>query len=51
MSPDSGSMTRNEVEKAAEMEKSKTIRILNGLIDKNIIQKKGMGRATNYELK
>lgn len=29
---DSGSMTRNEVEKAAEMEKSKTIRILNGLI-------------------
>mgnify|MGYP002763694481 FL=1 len=48
---DSGSMTRNEVEKAAEMEKSKTIRILNGLIDKNIIQKKGMGRATKYELK
>lgn len=25
--------TRNEVEKAAEMEKSKTIRILNGWID------------------
>lgn len=48
---DSGSMTRNEVEKADEMEKSKTIRILNGLIDKNIIQKKGMGRATKYELK
>lgn len=48
---DNGSMTRNEVEKAAEMEKSKTIRILNGLIDKNIIQKKGMGRATKYELK
>ena len=48
---DSGSMTRNEVEKAAEMEKSKTIRILNGLIDKNIIQKKGMGSATKYELK
>lgn len=48
---DSGSMTRNEVEKAVEMEKSKTIRILNGLIDKNIIQKKGMGRATKYELK
>lgn len=48
---DSGSMTRNEVEKAAEMEKSKTIRILNGLIDKNIIHKKGMGRATKYELK
>ena len=48
---DSGSMTRNEVEKAAGMEKSKTIRILNGLIDKNIIQKKGMGRATKYELK
>lgn len=48
---DSGSMTRNKVEKAAEMEKSKTIRILNGLIDKNIIQKKGMGRATKYELK
>lgn len=48
---DSGSMTRNEVEKATEMEKSKTIRILNGLIDKNIIQKKGMGRATKYELK
>ena len=44
-------MTRNEVEKAAEMEKSKTIRILNGLIDKNIIQKKGMGRATKHELK
>ena len=44
-------MTRNEVEKAAEMEKSKTIRILNGLIDKNIIQKKEMGRATKYELK
>ena len=48
---DNGSMARNEVEKAAEMEKSKTIRILNGLIDKNIIQKKGMGRATKYELK
>lgn len=48
---DSGSMTRNEIEKAAEMEKSKTIRILNGLIDKNIIHKKGMGRATKYELK
>ena len=30
-------MSRSEIEKAAEMEKSKTVRILNNLIEKKIL--------------
>ena len=37
-------MSRSEIEKAAEMEKSKTVRILNSLIEKKILKKTGAGR-------
>ena len=32
-------MSKSEIEKAAEMEKSKTVRILNSLIEKKILKK------------
>lgn len=38
-----GSMTRNEIEKAAGIDKSKAIRGLNRLIEKKMIQKRGLG--------
>ena len=45
-----GSMTRNEIEKAAGIDKSKAIRGVNRLIEKKMIQKKGLGRGTKYEI-
>lgn len=45
-----GSMTRNEIEKAAEIDKSKAIRGLNRLIEKKMIQKRDLGRGTKYEI-
>lgn len=45
-----GSMTRNEIEKAAEIDKSKAIRGVNRLIEKKMIQKRGLGRGTKYEI-
>lgn len=46
-----GKMGRAEIERAADLEKSKTIRGLNTLIKKNIVQKDGSGRGITYRLK
>ena len=45
-----GSMTRNEIEKAAGIDKSKAIRGLNRLTEKKMIRKRGLGRGTKYEI-
>ena len=44
-------MTRTEIAKEAEIEKSKAIRGLNRLIEKNILKKEGAGRGVRYTLK
>ena len=44
-------MSRSEIEKAAEMEKSKAVRTLNSLIEKKILKKTGAGRGVRYTLK
>ena len=44
-------MSRSEIEKAAEMEKSKAVRTLNSLIEKKILKKTGAGRGGRYTLK
>lgn len=41
-------MTRAELTKAMGLGKDKTIRILNSLLDKNIITRKGAGRGVKY---
>ena len=43
-------MSRSEIEKAAEMEKSKAVRTLNSLIEKKILKKTGAGRGVRYTL-
>jgi len=41
-------MTREEIEKMSGMERTKVIRLLNGLIDKGVVKKIGNGRGTKY---
>lgn len=43
--------SRRELDKKSGFNKSKTIRIINNLVDKNIIQKLGKGPGTTYRLK
>lgn len=44
-------LTRKEIEKLSGMEKTKIIRGLNNLIQKNIVQREGNGRGTRYKIK
>lgn len=44
-------MGRGEIDSKTGFEKSKTLRIINSLIDKNIIQKMGSGAAVTYKVK
>ena len=41
-------MTRSELAKATGLGKDKTIRVLNGLLDKNVITRRGAGRGVKY---
>ncbi len=43
-------MSRSEIEKAAEMEKSKAVRTLNSLIEKENPEKTGAGRGSQIHL-
>ena len=43
-------LTRIQIEQMTKFSKDKSIRILNKLIEKNIIQKKGQGRGTRYHM-
>lgn len=45
---DASPMTRTEIEKTVHLGKDKTIRILNGLIEKQVIIRKGVGRGVKY---
>lgn len=44
-------LTRKEIEKLSGMEKTKIIRGLNNLIQKNIVQREGNARGTRYKIK
>ncbi|HHT96238.1 MAG TPA: ATP-binding protein [Clostridia bacterium] len=44
-------LSRNEIDAALGFDKFKTIRVLNNLIDKNIVDKEGKGSAVVYKLK
>ena len=44
-------LTRKEIEKLSGMEKTKIIRGLNNLNQKNIVQREGNGRGTRYKIK
>ena len=44
-------LSRAELDKKSGFDKSKTLRIINNLIDKNIIQKLGEGPGTTYRLR
>ena len=44
-------LSRGEIDLKSGFEKSKTLRIINSLVDKNIIQKLGKGAGTTYKLK
>jgi ATP-dependent DNA helicase RecG len=44
-------LSRNEIDSKTGFDKSKTIRILNRLVDKNILEKKGKGIAITYKSK
>ena len=44
-------LSRKEIDLKAGFNKSKTLRILNGLVDKNIISKTGSGAKLTYKLK
>lgn len=41
-------LTRNEIQAQTKLSKAKTIRVLNTLIDKSIVEKIGEGRGTRY---
>lgn len=45
------SLSRNELDSRTGFNKSKTIRILNNLVDKNIVKKESSGPGTTYRLK
>jgi ATP-dependent DNA helicase RecG len=44
-------ISRKEIDLKTGFEKSKTLRILNSLVDKNIVIKKGSGASVTYKLK
>ncbi len=44
-------LSRREIDLKTGFEKSKTLRILNSLVDKNIVKKIGSGAAVTYKLK
>ncbi len=44
-------LSRSEIDKKTGFDKSKTIRILNNLTAKNILEKEGKGVAVTYKLK
>ncbi|MFP4457920.1 MAG: RNA-binding domain-containing protein [Clostridia bacterium] len=44
-------LTRSEVELETEFSKSKSLRVINSLIDKNILKKRGKGPGTTYSLR
>lgn len=44
-------LSRAEIDKKSGFNKSKTLRIINNLVDKNIVQKLGKGPGTTYRLK
>lgn len=44
-------LSRGEIDKKLGFNKSKTLRIINNLVDKNIMQKLGKGPGTTYRLK
>jgi ATP-dependent DNA helicase RecG len=44
-------LSRKELDETSGFDKSKTVRTLNSLIEKNIIEKLGQGPATTYRLK
>lgn len=44
-------LSRKEIDLKTQFEKSKTLRILNNLVDKNIVMKIGSGTAVTYKLK
>ncbi|NLT20464.1 MAG: AAA family ATPase [Syntrophomonadaceae bacterium] len=44
-------LSRGEIDLKSGFEKSKTLRVINSLVDKNIIQKLGKGVGTTYKLK
>lgn len=44
-------LSRGEVDRKSGFNKSKTIRIINNLVDKNIVQKLGKGPGTTYRVK
>lgn len=44
------SLTRIQIEQMTKFSKDKSIRILNKLIEKNLILKKGQGRGTRYQM-
>lgn len=46
----SESLTRQELEKITGFSKSKTTRLINALIDKNLIRSIGSGRSTSYKV-
>ena len=41
-------LSRGEIDKKLGFNKSKTLRIINNLVDKNIVQKLGKGPGTTY---
>ena len=43
-------LSRKELDETLGLDKSKTIRIINNLMNKNLIQKQGQGPATTYKL-
>ncbi len=43
--------TRSEIQEVTNLSKDKIIRVLNRLIEKNAIQRKGQGRGTAYTKK
>ncbi len=44
-------LSRGEIDKKLGFNKSKTLRIIKNLVDKNIVQKLGKGPGTTYRLK
>lgn len=43
-------LSRKELDEALGFDKSKTIRMLNNLMSKNLIQKQGQGPGTTYRI-
>jgi ATP-dependent DNA helicase RecG len=46
-----GKLSRKDIDLKTGYEKSKNLRILNGLVEKSIIRKSGSGPAVTYMLK